>query len=103
MVDAEELPLPAKVVTQDARTTRVHFGGLSLAQEDDLVRVLYGRANAWNTWSADVPKDKPLLVHCNSGARSAAAVGLLEGRGFTAIDVDDLFANYRESGAAGRS
>jgi hydroxyacylglutathione hydrolase len=38
-----------------------------------------------------------LLVYCNSGARAAAAVSLLERQGYTAIDVDDLFANYRQS------
>jgi hydroxyacylglutathione hydrolase len=46
-----------------------------------------------------LPKDRTLLVHCNSGGRSAAAVGLLEGRGYSVVDVDDLVANYRESPA----
>ncbi len=41
----------------------------------------------------------PLLVHCNSGARSAAAVSLLERAGFAPIQVNDLFANYRQAGA----
>jgi hydroxyacylglutathione hydrolase len=39
----------------------------------------------------------PLLVYCNSGARAAAAVSLFERHGFEAVDVDDLFANYRQS------
>jgi hydroxyacylglutathione hydrolase len=42
----------------------------------------------------------PLLVYCNSGARAAAAVSLLEREGFDAIDVDDLFANYRSADRA---
>ena len=42
-----------------------------------------------------LPVDKPLLVYCNSGARAAAAVAMLERLGFAAIDVDDHFANYR--------
>jgi hydroxyacylglutathione hydrolase len=42
-----------------------------------------------------LPADKPLLVHCSSGARAAAAVALLTRLGFTAIAVDDQFANYR--------
>jgi hydroxyacylglutathione hydrolase len=42
-----------------------------------------------------LPAKTPLLVHCNSGARAAAAVSLLEREGFVAIDVDDRFANYR--------
>ena len=43
----------------------------------------------------NLPVDKPLLVHCNSGARAAAAVAMLARLGFNAIDVDDNFANYR--------
>jgi hydroxyacylglutathione hydrolase len=46
-----------------------------------------------------LPKDRPVLVHCNSGGRSAAAVGLLEARGYAVVDVDDLMANYRDSSA----
>ena len=44
-----------------------------------------------------LPVDKPLLVYCNSGARAAAAVAMLERLGFTAIDVNDNFANYRRA------
>ena len=43
----------------------------------------------------DLPLDKPLLVHCNSGARAAAAVAMLERLGVDAIAVNDTFANYR--------
>ena len=42
-----------------------------------------------------LPEGRPLLVHCNSGARSAAAVSLLERSGVDAVQVDDLFANYQ--------
>ena len=44
-----------------------------------------------------LPTRTPLLVHCNSGARSAAAVSLLERHGFAAIQVNDAFANYRRT------
>ena len=44
-----------------------------------------------------LPTDKPLLVYCNSGARAAAAVSMLQRLGFTAIDVNDNFANYRRA------
>jgi hydroxyacylglutathione hydrolase len=46
---------------------------------------------------AELPKEVPLLVHCNSGARSAAAVSLLERHGYRVVQVNDLIANYRES------
>jgi hydroxyacylglutathione hydrolase len=44
-----------------------------------------------------LPTDKPLLVYCNSGARAAAAVAMLERLGLTAIDVNDNYANYRRA------
>jgi hydroxyacylglutathione hydrolase len=44
-----------------------------------------------------LPRDLPLLVQCNSGARAAAAVSLLERHGFQAVQVNDLFANYQQS------
>jgi hydroxyacylglutathione hydrolase len=44
-----------------------------------------------------LPGDKPLLVYCNSGARAAAAVAMLERLGLAAIDVNDNFANYRRA------
>lgn len=48
-----------------------------------------------------LPTDKPLLVHCNSGARSAAVVSLLERHGVRAVQVNDLFANYASGGRVG--
>jgi len=48
----------------------------------------------------DVPKDQPLLVHCNSGARSAHAVSLLERHGYQVTNVADLMANYKEQTTA---
>lgn len=44
-----------------------------------------------------LPKGIPLLVHCNSGARSAAVVSLLERHAFVATQVNDAFANYRRA------
>ena len=48
---------------------------------------------------AEVPKDLPLLVYCNSGGRSAHAVALLERHGYDVVNVADLAANYRETEA----
>jgi hydroxyacylglutathione hydrolase len=45
----------------------------------------------------ELSRDTPLLVHCNSGARSAAAVSLLDRHGYEAVQVNDLIANYRQS------
>jgi hydroxyacylglutathione hydrolase len=43
---------------------------------------------------AELPKDQPLVVHCLTGGRAAAAVSLLERYGYHAATVNDLFANY---------
>lgn len=48
--------------------------------------------------AAALPAGTPLLVHCNSGMRSAAAVSMLERCGFTPVQVNDVFANYRQTG-----
>ncbi len=44
-----------------------------------------------------LPPGTPLLVHCNSGARSAAAVSMLEHLGYQPVQVNDVFANYRRA------
>lgn len=44
----------------------------------------------------EVPTDKTLLVHCKSGARSSAAVSLLEQHGFSIKYVYDLVEPYLE-------
>lgn len=43
----------------------------------------------------DLPADLPVLVHCNSGARSAHAVALLERHGYQVVNVADHFASWR--------
>ena len=44
------------------------------------------------THLAELPRDQPLVVHCQSGARSAAAVSLLRAEGFT--NVTELAGGY---------
>lgn len=43
----------------------------------------------------ELPRDRPVLIHCNSGGRSAAASALLERHDYEVVDVDDHFASYR--------
>jgi hydroxyacylglutathione hydrolase len=45
-----------------------------------------------------LPRDRQLLVHCVTGARSAAAAAYLARAGFHVAYVDGLFADYRELG-----
>ncbi len=39
----------------------------------------------------EIPRDRPLLVHCQTGARAASAASLLERLGHTVLYVDDDF------------
>ncbi len=50
----------------------------------------------------ELPKDKTLLVHCQSGIRSAVASALLSASGFNAVYVNDHFKNWKapEKGVA---
>lgn len=45
-----------------------------------------------------IPRDQTLLVHCVSGARSAAAASFLAAQGYEVQYVIDDFANYRRLG-----
>ena len=57
-----------------------------------------GAVNVAHTWIATqfdhLPADTPLLVHCSSGVRAAAAVSLLERHGFQVAHVNDTFSKY---------
>jgi hydroxyacylglutathione hydrolase len=44
----------------------------------------------------DLPRDKTLLVHCQSGVRSAVASALLDAHGFCVAYVNDAFENWKE-------
>ncbi|HEU0013198.1 MAG TPA: rhodanese-like domain-containing protein, partial [Longimicrobium sp.] len=48
---------------------------------------------------ADVPRDRPLVLHCQGGARSAMAAALLQARGFR--DVSNLAGGFRAWQEAG--
>lgn len=37
---------------------------------------------------ADLPKDKPIVVHCHHGGRSARVVAYLTQQGFTAVNLE---------------
>ncbi|HLL82154.1 MAG TPA: MBL fold metallo-hydrolase [Longimicrobium sp.] len=48
----------------------------------------------------ELPRDRPLLVHCQSGARAGVAISLLKARGFG--DVRHLAGDWAEWSRAGR-
>jgi hydroxyacylglutathione hydrolase len=46
----------------------------------------------------EVPKDRPILVHCQGGMRSAYAVALLEKHGYNATNIAGGFGAWAKSG-----
>jgi hydroxyacylglutathione hydrolase len=48
----------------------------------------------------DVPRDRPLVVHCQGGARASVAIGLLQARGFG--EVGHLAGDFAQWAADGR-
>ena len=48
---------------------------------------------------AEIPRDKPVYVHCGSGYRAAAVASLLQNQGFAGVvHVDDDFADAAAAG-----
>jgi hydroxyacylglutathione hydrolase len=43
----------------------------------------------------EVPRDRPVAVHCASGARAAVASAALARAGYDVLYVDDSFTNWR--------
>jgi hydroxyacylglutathione hydrolase len=48
----------------------------------------------------EVPADKKLLVHCQSGSRSAVASAYLKRHGYDVVLIEDDINNYRQKQAA---
>jgi hydroxyacylglutathione hydrolase len=48
---------------------------------------------------AEIPRDKPLVVHCQSGARSAIATSVLQAQGLTnVVNLTGGFADWQKAG-----
>jgi hydroxyacylglutathione hydrolase len=47
--------------------------------------------------SDNVPSDRKLLVHCQSGKRASYAVSYLESRGYDVVYINDTFNNAPSS------
>jgi cellulose synthase (UDP-forming) len=56
----QNLVLPAQVVRWERWSLRLRWQPTTLAEEADIVRMVFGRADAWTDWSA-YPVDQPLV------------------------------------------
>lgn len=57
--------IPAVVVDPVGRTSRFGFGLLTLDEEQQLTRVIFGRADSWLEWRSQQHVDRPLLSFLN--------------------------------------
>ena len=57
----EKYSFPAIVVDSSPRIARFSFGALTLAEEQDLVRLIFGRADSWLEWRLNTKSDRPLV------------------------------------------
>ncbi|MDX1440694.1 MAG: MBL fold metallo-hydrolase [Rubricoccaceae bacterium] len=79
---------PATVVVDVRKQDEVDRGMIEGAVHIPHVRLLERMG--------ELPKDKTLLVHCQSGVRSAVASALLSASGFNAVYVNDHFRNAKD-------
>jgi cellulose synthase (UDP-forming) len=58
-VGGQLLQLPARVVRWDGKSMQVRWQPVTLMDEANVVRAVFGRADAWSDWS-NYPNDRPL-------------------------------------------
>ena len=66
--------VPAEVVAAEEGQLRLAFRPASLEEQGDLVRLVFGRADAWITW-ASYPHDRPLRSFLTVLSAAGAAFG----------------------------
>jgi cellulose synthase (UDP-forming) len=64
-LSGEEHTFPLVLIANEEGNARFSFGVLSLEKEDALVRVIFGRADAWLNWRENARDDRPLLSFLN--------------------------------------
>jgi cellulose synthase (UDP-forming) len=64
-ISGEEHTFPMVLIANEEGNARFSFGVLSLEKEDALVRLIFGRADAWLNWRENAREDRPLLSFFN--------------------------------------
>jgi cellulose synthase (UDP-forming) len=75
----EEHTFPMVLVANEDTTARFGFGILSLAEEDALVGVIFGRADAWLNWRESTRDDRPLLSFLNIVGIALQGIAVIPG------------------------
>ncbi|MFO0628496.1 MAG: rhodanese-like domain-containing protein [Polyangiales bacterium] len=69
----------------DVRTDDEYRGGHVAGATNIPVHTLEARLR-------EIPKDRPVVVYCRSGGRSANAAALLQRHGYTVVDIGPMHA-----------
>jgi cellulose synthase (UDP-forming) len=64
-ISGEEHSFPMVLIANEEGNARFSFGILPLEKEDALVRLIFGRADAWLNWRENARDDRPLLSFFN--------------------------------------
>ncbi len=91
----EDYFIPGIMIESNTKAARFGFTALTLEQEDQLVRVIFGRADAWLNWRSDKNNDRPLL-----SLLSIIGISL---QGFSAIATGIFDLLRRNSSVSGES
>ncbi|MFM9996777.1 MAG: MBL fold metallo-hydrolase [Phycisphaerales bacterium] len=97
---------PSAEIDPAAAHTRLRTGGAVAldvrrasefvdGREPNAVNIAHTRLIAHN---ADLPRDRPIIVNCRSGGRSARAVAFLRRAGFDAINLAGGFTAWEQAG-----
>jgi cellulose synthase (UDP-forming) len=79
----EQYQLPCMVIERDTRSTRFAFGRLTLEQEQQLIGIIFGRADSWLDWRDERSSDRPFfsflnIVYIALQGLAAIAAGIFE-------------------------
>ncbi len=115
IVTPETLAAYAAAGGKLAKTAEISVSELASRMKSGAVNVLdVRRAEEWReghikdvknivhtrlaAWLAEVPKDKPLALHCLGGSRSAYAAAFLERNGYQVANVTGGFSAWESAG-----
>jgi hydroxyacylglutathione hydrolase len=89
-----------RIETEDVRVLDVRYASehATMGRVPDAQNIAHTRLRLR---LGEVPKDRPLIVHCEAGGRSGSAASLLQKHGYEVIAVEDNITNWSPLEAAG--
>ncbi|MEM6532311.1 MAG: UDP-forming cellulose synthase catalytic subunit [Myxococcota bacterium] len=76
-INDDEQPLRARIVNQHGGRIGLEFDDLSVTEESGLVQAVFGRADAWSSWSQERQPDRPVFSLLSIGFHGARGLVML--------------------------